>query len=161
VEGFEQVWQAYFGDVYRYALALCRDKVLAEDIASDTFMKAMAAIDRFRGECELRVWLCRIAKNLYLDHLRRQGRQVSLETLPEPEDPADLEATFHRGEEAMRAHRALHLLPEPYREVFSLRVLGGLSFQQIGELFHKTANWACVTYHRARQQLRDSMEEET
>ena len=61
----------------------------------------------------------------------------------------------------MRAHRALHLLPEPYREVFSLRVLGGLSFQQIGGLFHKTANWACVTYHRARQQLRDSMEEET
>ena len=60
----------------------------------------------------------------------------------------------------MRAHKALHRLPEPYREVFSLRVLGGLGFAAIGELFSKSQNWACVTYHRARQKLRAIMEDE-
>lgn len=159
--GFEEVYQSYFGDVYRYALRLCDgDKTQAEDITSDSFLKAMSAIDSFRGECELRVWLCQIAKRCWLDHLRRQGPLTSAQTLPDipdPEDPADI---FLVKDTAMNAHRTLHELPEPYREVFSLRVLGGLGFAQIGELFHKSANWACVTYHRARQKLRDSMKEE-
>ena len=59
----------------------------------------------------------------------------------------------------MAVHRVLHDLPEPYKEVFSLRVFGQLSFGDIGSLFGRTANWACVTYHRARQKIRDEMGE--
>lgn len=155
----EQVYQAYFQDVYRYALKLCRAAPLAEDITSDTFLKAMERIHSFRGDCELRVWLCQIAKNCYLDHLRKTQRLVgedALSQLPDPQDIADALAT---ADEAMAAHRALHRLKEPYREVFSLRVMGGLRFEQIGELFEKSANWACVTYHRARMKLREEMED--
>ncbi|MBO4217293.1 MAG: sigma-70 family RNA polymerase sigma factor, partial [Clostridia bacterium] len=54
---------------------------------------------------------------------------------------------------AMRLHERLHMLDEPYKEVFSLRVFGELSFKQIAHLFGKTENWACVTYHRARAKL--------
>lgn len=161
VQRFEAVYQAYFGDVYRYALALTGgDRALAEDLTSDCFMKAMAAIGGFRGECELRVWLCQILKRLYLDHLRRLTRRPTAELSESLPSPENLEQQFAAADQAMRAHAALHALPEPYREVFSLRVLGGLSFRQIAELFGKTANWACVTYHRARQRLRDAMEDE-
>jgi len=59
----------------------------------------------------------------------------------------------------MEIHKVLHDLPEPYKEVFSLRVFGQLSFGDIGALFGRTANWACVTYHRARQRICDKMEE--
>lgn len=48
-------------------------------------------------------------------------------------------------------------LSEPYKEVFSLRVFGELSFKQIGELFDKTDNWACVTFHRAQNKIREEM----
>ena len=95
----------------------------------------------------------------YLDHLRRDGRELPSDTLPEQGESPDPAEVFTQGDQAMRAHRALHRLPEPYREVFSLRVLGGLGFAAIGELFSKSQNWACVTYHRARQKLRDIMED--
>ena len=80
--------------------------------------------------------------------------------MPEQGESPDPAEVFTQEDQAMRAHRALHRLPEPYREVFSLRVLGGLGFAAIGELFSKSQNWACVTYHRARQKLRDIMEDE-
>ena len=160
MQGFESVYRAYFTDVYRYALSLCGDAALADDLTSECFLKAMRAIGGFRGECELRVWLCQILKRIYLDHLRRDGKEVPSESLPENANTPDPAEAFAQQDQAMRAHRALHRLPEPYREVFSLRVLGGLGFAAIGELFSKSQNWACVTYHRARQKLRDLMEEE-
>ena len=160
MQGFESVYRAYFTDVYRYALSLCGDAALADDLTSECFLKVMRAIGSFRGECELRVWLCQILKRLYLDHLRRDGREVPSESLPEDANTPDPAEAFAQQDQAMRAHKALHRLPEPYREVFSLRVLGGLGFAAIGELFSKSQNWACVTYHRARQKLRDIMEDE-
>ena len=160
MQGFESVYRAYFTDVYRYALSLCGDAALADDLTSECFLKAIRAIGGFRGECELRVWLCQILKRLYLDHLRRDGKEVPSESLPEDANTPDPAEAFAQQDQAMRAHRALHRLPEPYREVFSLRVLGGLGFAAIGELFSKSQNWACVTYHRARQKLRDIMEDE-
>ncbi len=159
MSGFEQVYQAYFGDVYRYALKLCGDKPLAEDLCSEAFLRAMDRIEGFRGECELRVWLCGIAKNLYFSHLRKQGRVIPVDSLPEEGGGPDPEEIIGLKDESQRAHQALHDLAEPYREVFSLRALGGLSFGDIGELFGKGANWACVTYHRARQKIREKLED--
>lgn len=161
VEAFEQVYRAYFGDVHRYALRLTQgDSALADDITSDAFMKAMRSIHTFRGECALGTWLRRIARNCYLDHLRRHRRLAGPEALEQVPDDTDLEERFAIADQALRAHQALHSLSEPYREVFSLRVLGGLSFRDIGKLFAKTDNWACVTYHRARKQLLEKLEEE-
>ena len=60
--------------------------------------------------------------------------------------------------EADRARQALHTLPEPYREVFLWRVYGELSFREIGRLFGRTENWACVTFYRAREKLRKELE---
>ena len=57
----------------------------------------------------------------------------------------------------INCHKVLHGLPEPYKEVFSLRVFGQLSFAQIGEVFGKTANWACVTYHRAKSKIQEAI----
>lgn len=55
-------------------------------------------------------------------------------------------------------HQFLHSMKEPYKEVFSLRVFGELSFEKIGLLFGKSPGWARVTYHRARKQIIDYME---
>lgn len=157
---FEGVYRAHFTDVYRYALHLTQgDEALAEDLTSDCFIKALESIHKFRGDCELRVWLCQILKHLFLDYVRkRQIRPISEfpDTLP---DPFDLEQQFIKGDESKRAHQALHKMDQPYKEVFTLRVMGGLGFQEIGELFDKTANWACVVYHRARKKLTDHLKE--
>lgn len=51
-------------------------------------------------------------------------------------------------------------MKEPYKEVFTLRIFGELSFSDIGELFGKSDSWARVTFHRARLMIREKMENE-
>lgn len=69
-----------------------------------------------------------------------------------------IEDSLSDDESAMRIHGYLHSMEEPYKEVFSLRVFGELSFRQIGGIFNKSESWARVTYHRARLRLIDKME---
>ena len=155
---FERIYRENFDTVYRYALSLTRDVYAAEELTQETFFKAMQAIDSFRGDCGVKTWLCGIAKNTFLSEKRRKHPE-SLEELPEQADGADTpEALALDREESRRLHRALHALPEPYKEVFSLRVFGQLSFREIGELFGKTDNWACVVYHRAGSKIRETEE---
>lgn len=62
--------------------------------------------------------------------------------------------------EAARIQKLLHALREPYKEVFMWRVYGEKSFRDIGALFGKTENWACVTYHRAKRMIREGLEDD-
>ena len=149
---FQQVYDLYFRDVYKYVLSLSRDADMAEEITQETFFKALKSIDSFRGQCRLYVWLCQIAKNTYISHCKKQNRMV-----PHGECASEetLEERFFVKESAFEIHKVLHRLPEPYKEVFSLRVFGELPFTQIGELFGKTESWARVTYHRARLKIKE------
>ena len=57
-------------------------------------------------------------------------------------------------------HQILHDMKEPYKEVFTLRVFGELSFKQIAKLFGKTENWAAVTFHRAKLKIIDTIQKQ-
>lgn len=59
---FSDIYTLYFEDVYKYLLALCHDEELAEELAQDTFFKAMKSYENFRGDCKITTWLCQIAK---------------------------------------------------------------------------------------------------
>ena len=61
-------------------------------------------------------------------------------------------------EEAFSIHQFLHNMEEPYKEVFTLRVFGELSFRRIGQLFGKNDSWARVTFYRAKQKIIAHME---
>ena len=156
---FEDVYRRYFGDVYRYLLRLSGSETAAEDITSETFLRAMQALPRFRGDCDVRVWLCRIARNTYFSTRRDPDNQPMEEPGEDPRGsaPSPEEETLRR-EEGRRLRQLLHGLEEPYREVFLWRHYGDLSFREIGQLFGKSENWACVTYHRARGKLRKEWE---
>lgn len=159
---FDEIYKMYFNDVYLYLKKLSGNEGIAEEITSETFFKAMRSIDGFRGDCDIRVWLCQIAKNSYYSYLKKQNRLVdlsNLETLDLPEYSDSIEDRIINQSEAMGIHIILHDLSEPYKEVFMLRVFCELSFNQIGKLFGKTQNWACVTYHRARTKIKEQMEE--
>ena len=151
---FREVYDLYFQDVYKYALSLCRDVHLAEEITQETFFKALKSIDSFKGQCRLYVWLCQIAKNTYFSYAGKNAREGEEQ---EVSVGSSLEEQLLEKEEAFAIHRILHRLPEPYKEVFSLRVFGQLSFKQLGELFGKTESWARVTYHRARMKIKEEM----
>lgn len=158
---FEQIYKDYFRDVFLYVRRLSGgDERLAEDITSEAFFRALQCIDSFRGDCDIRVWLCQIAKNCYYSHLK-QSRRIEHTAdmgrlLSETEEAPD--EILMRRENARQVKNLLHGLPDPYKEVFMWRTLGEMSFKEIGKLFHKTENWACVTYHRARKMIQKEME---
>ena len=78
----ERLYNTYFKDVYLYVYSLSGNKHIAEDITSETFLKAINSIDSFKGTCDVRVWLCQIAKNSYYSYLRKNKNTVSIDTLP-------------------------------------------------------------------------------
>lgn len=159
---FEEIYSLYFSDVFRYIRRLSNNEHIAEEITADTFFKAMRSLDNFRGDCDIRVWLCQIAKNNYLTYLKKYGKVDStedIELLNIPDSTETVEEQLVKKEEAMQIQKLLHHIPEPYKEVFMWRVFADLSFKQIGQIFNKSENWACVTYHRARTKIKEKMEE--
>jgi len=159
VTEFEDIYNNYFKDIFLYIYSLSGDRHIAEDITAETFMKAIKSIEKFKGNCDIRVWLCQIAKNCYFSFLRKKKKTVHLDELSEQKDNFNFEQKISSTEESMEIHEILHNLDEPYKEVFSLRVFGELSFKQIACLFGKSDNWACVTYHRARNKIKERMED--
>lgn len=159
---FEQIYSTYFKSVYHYIRMLSGDEHLAEEITSETFFKAMKSIGDFRGECDMRVWLCQIAKNAYYSYLKKNNRITSVDDTEWQNiiaPGAFVEEQLETQEEAQEIRKILHTISDPYKEVFIWRVFGELSFKEIGDLYSKTDNWACVTYHRARKLIQSRLEE--
>lgn len=151
----EKMYRTYYMEVYSYVMTIVKSTCQAEEITQETFFRAMKSEDRYRGDAGELTWLCAIAKNLCMDLLRKRSKQQEL-----PED-IPLENTVERQlenqEATLRIHQILHGLEEPYKEVFSLRIFGELSFREIGKIFGKTENWARVTYHRARLKIQEQI----
>ena len=161
VTEFEKIYRSYFNDVFLYIRRLSGNENIAEEITSETFYKAMRSIDSFRGDCDIRVWLCQIAKNCYYTYLKKAGQIDSIEDVELLNISAQdetVEERLSRQDEAMQIQKILHDVPDPYKEVFMWRVFAELSYKQIGQLFGKSENWACVTYHRARNMIRERLE---
>ena len=158
-EEFEKIYIRYFNDVFLFLKKISKDESIAEEITSETFFKAMRSIDNFHGEADVRVWLCQIAKNCYFSYLKKQQRIENIDDIDLPDNKDTIEEQILKQYDAMQVHLLLHNLAEPYKEVFMLRVLGELSFKQIADIFQKTDNWACVTYHRARNKILKQMED--
>ena len=154
---FEQIYSAYFKSVYLYVRQLSGDEYIAEEITNETFFKAMRSLDSFRGDCDIRVWLCQIAKNCYYSFLKKAGRidrveDAELLNIPSQDDT--VEERILQKDEANQIQKILHGIPDPYKEVFMWRIFAELSYKQIGQIFNKSENWACVTYHRARNMIK-------
>ena len=156
---FEDVYRRYFKDVFLYVKALSGDDAIAEEITSETFFKALRSLNSFKGNCDIRVWLCQIAKNSYFSYLKKRKRFIEEKAFEDIQEPNNFEKKLEQEESALRIHHILHNMPEPYKEVFNLRTFGELSFQQIAKVFDKNANWACVTYHRAKKKIQEQMED--
>ena len=155
----EEIYQQYAKTVYRYLLSLTRDADLSEELTQETFYQAIRTVDRYDESCKVSTWLCGIAKNVLLTWRRKHPLEEPLGEQPESgagQLPAaeSAESEVIREVSRMELLKLIHELPEPSREVMYLRVFGGLSFAEIGEVHGKTENWARVTFYRAKEKLR-------
>ncbi len=150
---FETLFREKQPFVYRYLVKLTQDAALAEELTQETFFQAVGSIGRYDGVCKISTWLCGIAKNVLYTHYKNQKHTaVSLEDIPEPALASAEETVLGSANEELLL-AAIHHLPEPGREILHLRLLGGLSFRQIGTILGQSETWARVNYYRAKQTL--------
>lgn len=151
----------HHGSVFRLCLSILRDSDAASDATQETFVKAFAALSRFRGDAAFRSWLLTIAGNEARAQWRRtkRRRESSLEeaqnVAADIEDVADRVATV---DHARRVRAVVDDLPEKQRLAVTLRIEEGLSFKEIGEIIDSTEGSARVNYHHGIRRLREKLE---
>lgn len=157
----EEIYRKYFNDVYRYLRRLSGNEALAQDLTSETFFKAMNALHTLKDATTVRVWLCQIAKNEYLSWYRKQKHidpsEIDFTLIPASD--MNIEKQCLDKSEQERLREIVHDLGEPAREVVLWRIYGGLSFKEIGVIFHRSENWACVVYHRSLASIKKKLED--
>jgi RNA polymerase sigma-70 factor (ECF subfamily) len=154
----DDLYRRYQGPVQRYLHQLCGSADLAEELSQDTFANACAGLLSFRGECSVATWLFRIARNTYLNSLRRPAptRIDTDELLAIPDGGAygDPVRSFAAQEQRGAIGLALAQLPERQRSLLLLRDAEGLSYAEIADVLGLSLAAVKVNLFRARHAFR-------
>ena len=155
----DSLYEQHAQKVYRYLCSLTGNPDLAEDLTQETFYQAVKSLNSFKGQSSASTWLCGIANNVWLSHLRKQKRSGEIFSSDEDEacfassSAESPEDKFIRKADNLTLMQALHEIKEPMREVLYLRLMGELSFREIGQIMGQSENWARVTFYRGKKKL--------
>ncbi len=158
-EAFGQLVGRYKAKVFGLAYGLTRDRVIADDLAQEIFIKAYFVLPKFEFRSEFGTWLYRVAINHIRDYLRKskqRRRDVPLENVPEIKMVAENRTREEEKEEERRremVHRALESLPEKHRVILMLRDIQGLSYEEIGRILGLSPGTVDSRLFRARKKL--------
>jgi RNA polymerase sigma-70 factor (ECF subfamily) len=150
-KAFTALFNRYFQSVYNYALMLCRDPALAEDLTQEAFIRAHNNLDRFGPPWNFRTWIFRLTHNYFIDLIRKEREVDPIEERDHVKS-ADIgpEKETIRSEAADRVDNTLNRLPVGQREILVLRELNGFSYGEIGEILDISQSNVKVSIHRAR-----------
>ena len=155
-----QIYDAYFKPVYGFIRLRVEDTALAEDLASEVFVRLVEAVRRHSGpRSNLRGWLFEVARNLVNDHYRGgKGftEQALDDWLPDTRS-GEMEALAIRAASVEQTRRALRSLAPDHQEVLILRFAQNLSLQETAELMGKQVNAIKQLQFRATQALRRAL----
>lgn len=152
--------------LYRLARSIVRDESEAEDVVQETYVRALAHLDEFRGEASLTTWLARIAANEALGRMRRRRPTVDLAqaenvvALPGVGATINPENVAARREIRRVIERAVDALPANFRTVFMLRAVEQMSIDETASLLGIPAETVKTRFHRANRQLRQALSDE-
>lgn len=153
----EEMYNKYFKTVYRFLLALTSNPDIAEELTQETFYKAMIKINTYRKECKLSTWLCQIAKNLWLNELKKQNKIVSMENdnIELMKIQSNLEDDFLEEQDKQELYAKINKLDDDTKHIFFLKLSGNFTFKEIGEILGKSEVWARVNFYRGKQKLKE------
>lgn len=157
MQDIKKIYEEYFETVNKYLFCLTHNNDISEELTQETFFKAVKKIDTYKGDCNISVWLCQIAKNLWYDECRKNKKIINIDenNLFNIQVIDSTETTVISNDEKILLYKKLQLLDEKTREVIYLRMTGELSFKEIGIILNKTENWARVTFYRGKNLLKE------
>ncbi len=171
-------WVEQYGDyLYRFALSRIQDPSVAEDLVQDTFLAALGAYDKFKGQSSERTWLTAILKHKLVDHLRKKSREQPVEDvethLKAIDEFLDGKGRWKLGPSKWTFNPVKHLEQKQFWEVFTkclsdlptrlghafkLREMDGLNCDDICNVLDITPSNCWIMLYRARMHLRRCLE---
>jgi RNA polymerase sigma-70 factor (ECF subfamily) len=166
IKAFEELHRRYVASIFRLVRRKLGDALLAEDIAQETFLKALRMMDRVDDSFNFGGWVHTVARNLCFDELRRRQRDLRADGGDEDDDDlmANLPSTS-RGFDPVQVQESNELrrqvwavsqkLPEKYRLVLTLRELQDLSYRQIARSLKMSESAVETLLYRARLRFKE------
>lgn len=148
---FQNLYETYAEDVFRFALWLAGEPAAAEDITSETFIRAWSRRSTIRTKT-LKAYLFTIARNIYLSQQRKRSRHVPLDDI-HPDPTPGPEISVESRSELQRIRNILETLPEIDRAAFIMRVQNELPYREIARALGLSLTAAKVKVHRVRKRL--------
>lgn len=166
---FSEIVETRKGMVYNTVLGLLQHPEDAEDVTQEVFIKVFESVRQFKGESAFSTWLYRIAVTTALEFLRKKKRKKRFAFITslfgegdtpvtDPPDFVHPGVLLDRRENARVLFKAIQKLPENQRIAFSLHKVEGLSYQEVANVMETTVSAVESLIHRARQNLRKSLE---
>lgn len=153
MESMEEIYRTHAKMVYGFLLSKCGNHYVAEELTQETFYQALKGLSRFENKSSLSTWLCGIANNVYRSYCRKEKLHLELEEASEEIGGTSPEQEFFSKLDMLDLLKLLHRLKEPLREVLYLRMIGNLSFREIGEIMERSENWARVNFYRGKSRM--------
>jgi RNA polymerase sigma-70 factor (ECF subfamily) len=167
---YRELLRRYERPVFSLIYRMVRNRALAEDLAQDTFVKVLNALDSYRPEHKFSSWIFKIANNAAIDQLRRREIQtLSLDGAPDARTPSELEGTALQAADRSESplaelearelgsaiEQAIGRLRPEYRACILLRHVEGRSYEEIAETLDLPLGTVKTYIHRARHELRE------
>lgn len=168
-EAFRQLVERHQRKIVAVAFGMVSNRDDALELAQETFAKAYASLDKFKGESSFYTWLYRIAVNLSIDHRRRNRRQPTVSLADRPGGGEDIEAKLpsqrlsdpyqraSSSEIGERLQEAIEELTPDHKAVILLREVEGLSYEDISRVMQCSKGTVMSRLHYARKKLQDKL----
>ncbi len=155
-DAFGELYDTYFGQIYRFVFSRMRDQDAAEDVTSEVFFKALRAIGRYKPSGHpFSAWLYQISVNAIADHYRARKPASNLDDaigVADPQQPLDERVA--QKQDAARVWAAINSLPEQQRTAITLKLGEDLKLADIGVVMGKSEGAVKLLVHRGMIGLR-------
>jgi len=158
-ESFAKLYDRYAPNIYRYLLSRLGNVAGAQDVTSQTFLKAFEMFPRYRHTGYFSAWLFAIARSKYVDYLRKTKNRVETiqDSLKDPQE--DLLQAVIRSERVAEIKGIIHRLPDEEQELLRLRFVAGLGFAEMASLLGRNEDAVKKTLYRLLDRLQSQLED--
>ena len=163
----KEIYEKYSKLVYNYLYKITNNKELSEDLMQETFYSAIKNINSFNNNCKISTWLCQIAKNKYMNEIRKQNVLVSMEeysfdyfNIYINNETNNIEQNLIKNEEKELLYKNLNKLDDTIRELFFLKIKLNFTFKEIAIILGKTEEWARVNFYRTKIKIKEEIKNE-
>ena len=163
----KEIYEKYSKLVYNYLYKITNNKELSEDLMQETFYSAIKNINSFNNKCKISTWLCQIAKNKYMNEIRKQNVLVSMEeysfdyfNIYINNETNNIEQNLIENEEKELLYKNLNKLDDTIKELFFLKIKLNFTFKEIAIILGKTEEWARVNFYRTKIKIKEELKNE-